>query len=53
LREIPKFSGLSSEDLEKIAEVAEEFLYFSVAIAVLRNMSSRVREMNEMVRAAN
>jgi CRP/FNR family cyclic AMP-dependent transcriptional regulator len=27
LREVPMFSGLTPEDLEKIAEVAEEFLY--------------------------
>jgi len=27
LREVPMFSGLSPEDLEKIAEVADEFLY--------------------------
>jgi len=137
LREVPMFSGLSPEDLEKIAEVAEEFLYFNedllcsegepgntlfiiatgkvdvvkktgdtqsviatrnegefvgemailesaprsatlkakgnvrvlvidgdafhailfdrpeVAVAVLRNMSTRVRELNEMIRAAN
>lgn len=28
LREVPMFAGLSPEDLEKIAEVADEFLYF-------------------------
>jgi hypothetical protein len=29
LREVPMFAGLSPEDLEKIAEVAEEFMYFN------------------------